>query len=138
MLGLADRRNIIKMNWVLARASFDITEPTWLWLQEATNPKGTSMRQMNQGQLWHDKQDHQWKTSICQWQANNIPKMALSKSSSLQAKIQQVLKNTRWKEENTYVQNSRVTLNHLIKQKRNLKENTNLGNYYQNTLHQYV
>lgn len=48
------------------------------------------MRQMNQGQLWHDKQDHQWKTSICQWQANNIPKIALSKSSSLQAKIQQV------------------------------------------------
>ena len=93
---------------------------------------------MNQGQLWHDKQDHQWKTSICQWQANNIPKMALSKSSSLQAKIQQVLKNTRWKEENTYVQNSRVTLNHLIKQKRNLKENTNLENYYQNPLHQYV
>ena len=78
------------------------------------------------------------KTSICQWQANNIPKMALIKSSSLQAKIQQVLKNTRWKEENTYVENSRVTLNDLIKQKRNLKENTNLENYYQNPLHQYV
>ena len=78
---------------------------------------------MNQGQLWHEKHDHQWKTNIRQWQENNILiNMALSKSASYANLQVEVWKSQNKKRKMPMRTKSKLTLTHLVIEKRNLEE----------------
>ena len=86
---------------------------------------------MNQGQLWHEKHDHQWKTNIRQWQENNILiKMALSKSASYANLQVEVWKSQNKKKENAYAHQIQTNLDSPSNRKTKLRRNTNLENNY--------
>ena len=76
MFELTDRGNKITVNsaWVNLHGC-DGQEAANQWKTLVNKP----IQGLNQGHFKHHNQDHLWKTNIWQWQAKNIPKMALIK-----------------------------------------------------------